>query len=40
MHILTDNQLVTLLVASPCLILVTGFAAGKWLFRDILAHAE
>lgn len=40
MHILTDNQFITLLVASPCLILVAGFAVGKWFFREVLAHAE
>lgn len=40
MHILTENQLATLLVASPCLFLVACFAAGKWFFRDTLALAE
>ncbi|WP_281931519.1 hypothetical protein [Methylocystis iwaonis] len=40
MQILSDNQLVTLLVASPCLLLTAGFAAGQWLFRDLLTHAE
>ncbi|KAF2991130.1 hypothetical protein OGR47_02825 [Methylocystis sp. MJC1] len=40
MHILTDNQFVTFLVTTPCLILAAGFAAGQWLFRDLLTHAE
>ena len=40
MHILTDDQFIALLVASPCLILVAGFAAGQCFFREALAHAE
>lgn len=40
MHLLTDNQFVTFLVASPCLVLAASFAAGNWFFRERLAHAE
>jgi hypothetical protein len=37
MHILTDAQLATLLLASPFLLLAAAFAAGGYLARNILA---
>lgn len=40
MHILTENQFVTLIVASPCIIFAAAFAAGNWFFRELIAHAE
>ncbi len=40
MLFLTENQFVTLIVASPCLTFAAAFSAGSWLFRDLIAHAE
>lgn len=39
-QLLTEAQSITLLVATPCLIVAAAFAAGAWLFRGVLAPAE